>query len=92
MIYIPVDPLETIIANVFLETLGTPLAIGVFAVLFFVILGVVFRLNASAFLIFLLPLIFVFATYGLLPQAVLYAVLMACAFIIYMAAMVVLRR
>ena len=86
------DPLEALLVNTFTGTLGSTTAMGLIGILFFIIIGVAFRLDTGAFLIVLLPLIFIFASYGLVPQVILYTVLMACAFIIYMAVMVVTRR
>ena len=86
------DPIETMILSVFTGTLGSTLAIGLVCILFFIILGVTFRLSTGAFLIMLFPLVFALAMYGALPQVVLYSLLLGCAFIIFMAVMVVLRR
>lgn len=86
------DPLETLLVTALQGTIGSPIALGIIGLLFFIVMGVAFRLSTTAFLIVLLPLVFMFAIYGLMPQVVLYGLLMAVAFIIYMAAMVVLRR
>lgn len=86
------DPIETLIVNTLTGTVGTPLAIGAIGLLFFIILGVAFRLSIFGFLVMLLPLIFIFAAYGILPHSILYGLLIVCAYVIYMAIMVVLRR
>lgn len=86
------DPLELIIGTTLSSVFGNPLMLGAIGLIFITALGVALRLGFEAFVVVMLPFIFLLVIYGNLPPATLYAVLIGCGFIIFMAVMRAMRH
>ena len=86
------DPIELIIGTTLSGVFGNPLMLGAVGLIFIIALGVALRLGFEAFVVVMLPFIFLLVIYGNLPPVTLYAVLIGCGVIIFMALMRVMRH
>lgn len=64
---------------------GNLLVIGLFGLLMMIIIGAVLRLSFEGMLVMILPFIMLCALSGYLPYYLMYAVILGCGFIIFMA-------
>ncbi len=86
------NPFEIIIGQLFVNIFGSSLMMGLFGLLFLVVLGVALRLSFEAFIVVLLPAIFLMSVYGLLPAPILWGLVIIGGFIIFMALMRLVNR
>ena len=84
--------LEELIGGLFSTVFGSPIMVGVFGLLMLGVIGVAVGLSFEGFLIFLAPVMIYLAIAGYLPYSLLWAVVLGCGFIIFMAIMRLMNR
>ena len=84
--------LEILIGGMFATLFGSPIMIGLFCLLIFIVIGVVFRLAFEGFFVTMFSLVILLSINGFLPLSLLYVSVIVCGFIIFMAIMRLVKR